>query len=148
MRPLRDRALADQGGFLVIWLLGLCLLLLALGGVSLDLWRVFSQRQALSGLVDAAALSGASGLDQAAARQGIVRLDPSDASSRALSSVAAQPDQGSLVSSSLQVTVAPDGSEITVGATGRVHLTLLGLLAGSGPIDVHVRSTALARRSG
>ena len=55
----------DDRGFLTIWLLGLCLLLLVLGGVSLDLWRVFSERQALAGLADSAALAGAGGLDPA-----------------------------------------------------------------------------------
>lgn len=128
-------------------MLGLCLLLLGLGGVSVDLWRVFSQRQALTGVVDAAALAGASGLDPAAARLGIVRLDPTDAANRASRSVATQPGTGSLVSSSLNIEVSPDGSEITVSANGHVHLTLLGLLAGDTPIAFHVSSTAAAQRS-
>jgi Flp pilus assembly protein TadG len=139
--------LRSERGFLTLWLLGLCLLLLGLGGVSVDLWRVFSERQALSGLVDAAALAGASGIDPVAARQGIVRLDPTDASNRATASAAAQPDAGSLVSSSLNIEISPDGSEITVSANGQVHLTLLGLLAGGAPIAFHVSSTAAAQRS-
>ena len=139
--------LRGEGGFLTLWILGLCLLILALGGVSLDLWRVFSQRQALAGLVDAASLAGASGIDPAAARAGVVRLDPADATARAEASVAGQPDTGSLVVSSLVVQVAPDGSAITVSAEGSVHLTLLGLLAGARPIGFHVASTASARRS-
>ncbi|HMC08096.1 MAG TPA: pilus assembly protein TadG-related protein, partial [Actinomycetota bacterium] len=76
-----------DGGFLTIWMLGLCLLLLVLGGVSLDLWRAFSQRQALAGLADAAALAGASGIDRAAARRGVIRLDPAEATSLANRSI-------------------------------------------------------------
>src|SRR5882672_9003326 len=84
-------------GLLTIWLLGLCLLLLVLGGVSLDLWRVFSERQALAGLADSAALAGAGGLDLDAARRGLVRLDAADATGRAQASITAQADKGSLV---------------------------------------------------
>ncbi|GAC1364622.1 MAG: hypothetical protein NVSMB32_07330 [Actinomycetota bacterium] len=136
---------SSDHGFLTMWLLGLCLLLLALGGISVDLWRVFAQRQALAGLVDAAALAGASGIDQAAARGGQLRLDRADATSRAQRSIASQVDQGSLVSSTIDV--APDGSKITVSAMGSVHLSLLGLLAGTMPVDIHVSSTAAAQRS-
>ena len=41
MNRQRGSVRRDDRGFLSIWLLGLCLLLLVLGGVSLDLWRVF-----------------------------------------------------------------------------------------------------------
>ncbi|MFI5372728.1 MAG: pilus assembly protein TadG-related protein, partial [Candidatus Eisenbacteria bacterium] len=47
-------------GTVTLWLLGLCLLLFALGGISLDLWRSFSERRALVATADAAALAGAS----------------------------------------------------------------------------------------
>ena len=144
-RPRSMRRPRPDGGFLTIWMLGLCLLLLVLGGVSLDLWRAFSQRQALAGLADAAALAGASGIDRAAARRGVIRLDPAEATSLANRSIEGQADRGSLVSSN--VTVSQDGSEVTVSADGRVLLTLLRLVSGQGPIAVHVSSTALARRS-
>ena len=113
--------------------------------MSLDLWRAFSQRQALAGLADAAALAGASGIDRAAARRGVIRLDPAEATSLANRSIEGQADRGSLVSSN--VTVSQDGSEVTVSADGRVLLTLLRLVSGQGPIAVHVSSTALAGRS-
>ena len=43
----------------------LCLVLFALGGISLDLWRAFSERRALAATADAAALAGASAVDEA-----------------------------------------------------------------------------------
>ena len=86
-RPRSMRRPRPDGGFLTIWMLGLCLLLLVLGGASLDLWRAFSQRQALAGLADAAALAGASGIDRAAARRGVIRLDPAEATSLANRSI-------------------------------------------------------------
>ena len=134
----------DERGFLTIWLLGLCLLLLVLGGVSLDLWRVFSERQALAGLADSA---GAAGLDLDAARRGLVQLDLADAAGRARASIAAQADKGSLVLSSVNIVVGQDRSEVTVSADGQVHLLLLRLLLGDRPVSLHVSSTAAARSS-
>jgi Flp pilus assembly protein TadG len=137
----------DDRGFLTIWLLGLCLLLLVLGGVSLDLWRVFSERQALAGLADSASLAGAAGLDLDAARRGLVQLDPTDAARRAQASIAGQTDKGSLVISSVKIVVVQNPSEVTVSADGQVHLTLLRLLLGDRPVILHVSSTAAARSS-
>ncbi|TMK49727.1 MAG: hypothetical protein E6G66_08530 [Actinobacteria bacterium] len=146
-RDQRGGGRRDDLGFLTIWLLGLCLLLLVLGGVSLDLWRVFSERQALAGLADSASLAGAAGLDLDAARRGLVRLDPADAAGRARASIAAQADKGSLVLSSVNIVVRQDRSEVTVSADGQVHLILLRLLLGDRPVSLQVSSTAVARSS-
>lgn len=145
----QDRATLSHGeaGFLTVWMIGLCILLLGLGGMSLDLWRVFSERQDLVGLTDAAAVAGASGIDQSAARAGTIRLDPILATTMARASIAGQPDRGALVNSSLSIVVSPDGSEITVSAEGRTSLTLLRLLSGQGAVTFHVTSDAAARRS-
>jgi hypothetical protein len=75
-----------------------------------------------------------------------VRLDPALAAGLATRSISSQVDRGSLVSSSVIVTVAQDGSEVTVSADGRIELTLLRLLA-RGPLVAHVSSTAAARKS-
>jgi Flp pilus assembly protein TadG len=146
-RRLEGRLGGDDRGFLTIWLLGLCLLLLVLGGVSLDLWRVFSERQALAGLADSASLAGAGGLDLDAARRGLVQLDPTDAAGRAQAAIAGQADRGSLVISSVKIVVGQNRTEVTVSADGRVHLTLLSLLLGDRPVTLHVSSTAAARSS-
>ena len=147
MNRQRGSVRRDDRGFLSIWLLGLCLLLLVLGGVSLDLWRVFSERQALAGLADSASLAGAAGLDLDAARRGLVQLDLADAAGRARASIAAQADKGSLVLSSVNIVVGQDRSEVTVSADGQVHLLLLRLLLGDRPVSLHVSSTAAARSS-
>lgn len=140
-----SRLRGAEGGFLTIWLLGLCFLLLALGGVSLDLWHVFAARQELAGIADAAALAGASGLDQAAARGGTVVLDQPDAERLAALSVAAQPDRSALVS--WRLSVSPDGQEVTVVADGRASLTLLRLLSGQAGVTFHVSSSAAVHRA-
>lgn len=135
----------DERGFLTIWLLGLCLILLALGGVSLDLWRAFSERQALAGVADAGALAGAAGLDVDALRQGAVLIDPADAERRVGAAVAGQVDKGGLVG--WRAVIAPDRTSITVTADGVVHLTLLRLLLGDRPLNLRASSTATARGS-
>lgn len=139
------RRARDERGFLTIWLLGLCLILLVLGGVSLDLWRAFSDRQALAGVADAGALAGAAGLDVDAARRGAALLDPADAQRRAEAAIAGQVDSGGLVG--WRFVIAPDRTSITVTADGLVHLTLLRLLLGDRPLALHASSTATARGS-
>lgn len=58
MTPARDEA-----GTITLWMLGLCVVLLFLGGLSIDLWRAFSERRDLAGAVDSAAIAGASAID-------------------------------------------------------------------------------------
>jgi Flp pilus assembly protein TadG len=55
-----------EAGTITLWMLGLCLMLFLLGGISLDLWRAFSERRSLAATADAAAVAGASALDEAA----------------------------------------------------------------------------------
>lgn len=141
MRRLR----AAEGGFLTIWMLGLCFLLLGLGGVSLDLWHAFAARQQLEGIADAAALAGASGIDPVAAQKGQVALDQRDASRLAALSVAAQPDRSALVS--WQPKVSNDKTEVTVVVYGHASLTLLRLFSGQADVVLHVSSSAAVRRT-
>jgi len=84
----------SESGTITLWMLGLCLMLFLLGGISLDLWRAFSERRALAATADAAAVAGASALDEGAYRStGVVRLVPADAQRRAQASLADQLDR-------------------------------------------------------
>lgn len=140
---------AEEEGMVVLWLLGIGISILMLGGLSVDLWRVFSDRRALVGVADAAAFAGASGLDLDAFRSGSgIRLDPAAANDLAYASLRSQADTPGLdlASAPPVVTVAPDGSSVTVRLRGRVELTLLRLMApGRDAIDVEVTSTAEPR---
>jgi len=53
----------EQGGFFTIWVLGLCVVLLFIGGLSLDLWNGFSQRRQLEEIADGATVAGGSQID-------------------------------------------------------------------------------------
>lgn len=141
----RARALpaADDTGSVTLWMLGCCLLVLALGGVSLDLWRAFSERRAVAATADAAALAAASAIDEDRYRStNDLALVPDVAEARARASLHAQLDTAAVRSS--DVSVARDRATVTV--RGHVGFTLLRLF-GAGGFDVEVTSTATPARS-
>lgn len=121
----RWRELRGDEGTLVLWFLGLCVLLMTLSGLSLDLWRGFSERRALVAIADAAAFAGASGIDELHFRAtGEVRLDPQRARDLAARSIAAQSDDRSVSGTAVRV----EPGSVTVSVAGAVPLTLLRLL--------------------
>lgn len=136
---MRGMSRADARGSVTVWLLGLSLLLMPLGGLALDLSRSFSERRALASAADAAALAGGGALDEARYRRdGTVALDPVLAEQWARGSLAAQLDTAALRSA----TVRADTDQVTVILQGSVDLTLLRLLEGGAPFTVRVSATA------
>ncbi len=133
-----------EAGTITIWILGLCLMLFLLGGISLDLWRAFSERRALAAAADAAAIAGASALDEAAYREaGVVRLVPADAERRATASLAGQIDRRAFRGSNVR---ADDGA-VVVEVTGNVDFSLLQLLSPGDSFDITVRAVARPQAS-
>lgn len=135
--------MSRERGTTTFWLLGLCLMLFALGGISLDLWRSFSSRRALAASADAAALAGASAIDEDRYRAtGALVLLPTLAERRARTNLSTQLDTAAVRG------VDVDASEraVTVVVRGNVAFSLLGLL-GRGDFDVEVSATAVPRRS-
>lgn len=130
---------------MTLWVLGLCVMLLFVGGLAIDLWRAFSERLALANMVDAAAVTGSNGVDTDHFRQtGEIRLDPALAEQMARDSLDSQVDRRSLVAASARATT----DEVTVTATGRVDFTLLRIfMDDQDPLTVTVSATADPRRS-
>ncbi len=121
MLPART---GSQSGSVTFWMLGLAVIVLALGGLSLDLWRVFLERRELAGVVDSAAIAGASAIDENAFRgSGEVRVDPGQAVRAACTYLRAHSDPPA---SCAGIRVSPTGVEVT--ASRHVELTLLNLL--------------------
>lgn len=135
----------DQRGSITLWVLGLCMMMVFIGGISLDLWRAFSERRALAGVVDAAAVAGSNGIDVPYFRAtSQLRLDPPLAERLAGENLAAQSDTRALVDADALATTA----EVTVTAKGRVDFTLLRVfMPAEEPFAVTVRATADPRRS-
>ena len=133
-----------ERGTITLWVLGLCLMMLLLGGISLDLWRAFSERRALASAADAAALAGSAALDEAAFRRhGVVQLDPIEAERRARSSLQSQFDVEAL----RDVDVVVSATTVRVEVTGRVDFTLLSLADPGDPLEIRVAATAQPTRS-
>ena len=133
-----------ESGTITLWMLGLCLMLFLLGGISLDLWRAFSERRSLAASADAAAVAGASALDEAAYRStGAVRLVPADAQRRARASLADQLDRRALRDARVDAT--EDTVIVTVG--GSVDFSLLQIVAPGDEFAITVHATARPQAS-
>jgi Flp pilus assembly protein TadG len=125
-------------------MLGLCLMLFLLGGVSLDLWRAFSERRSLAATADAAAVAGASALDEAAYRStGAVRLVPADARRRAQASLADQLDRRALRDARVDATE----EEVSVVVGGAVDFSLLQIASPGDEFAITVHATARPQAS-
>ncbi len=121
---MRPPTAGGESGSVTFWMLGLALVVLALGGLSLDLWRVFLERRELAGVVDSAAVAGASAIDETAFRtRGEVRLDPNKAVRAACTYLRAHSDPPASCSA---IRASHLGIEVT--ASRQVELTLLNLL--------------------
>lgn len=141
---MTGRPVAGDRGSLTLWMVGLCVALLFVGGISLDLWRVFSERRSLAGIVDAAAVAGASGVDVAEFRaSGAVVLDPALAERLSAASLARQTDTRSLTGVGIDAT--PDA--VTVTGTGVVEPTLLTILVPADAFTIEVSAHVEPRRS-
>lgn len=135
----------EEQGTITLLMLGLCVMMLFIGGIAFDLWRAFSEHRALASIADAAAVAGANGIDTSQFRStGQVRLDPALGEAMAWDDLKRQTDVRSLVNAD----VAATATEVRVQTTGRVHFTLLRIfLSGQDPFTVTATATAEPRRS-
>jgi Flp pilus assembly protein TadG len=133
-----------ESGTTTLWMVGLCLMLFLLGGISLDLWRAFSERRSLAATADAAAVAGASALDEAAYRSsGAVRLVPADARRRAEASLADQLDRRALRDARVDATE----EEVRIVVGGSVAFSLLQMVAPGDEFAITVHATARPQAS-
>lgn len=133
-----------ERGAVTLWVLGLCMMMLFIGGIALDLWRGFSERRALASMADAAAVAGANGIDVDYFREtSQLRLDPVLAEQLALQNLAAQRDTRAVEGFDVSATT----TEITVRTTGTVEFTLLRVFMDDDPFTITVSATADPRRS-
>jgi Flp pilus assembly protein TadG len=136
----------SERGSITFWVLGLSIAVLFLGGMSVDLWRVMSDRRELAAVADSAAAAAASAIDVDHWRDtGEIRL-LSDGAIDLAQRVVAQHGVAGDLSDPVGVTVAGDSVQVTM--TREVELTLLRILStGDDPLVVRVISTARAAPS-
>jgi Flp pilus assembly protein TadG len=137
----RDRPTAhelDERGTITLWVLGLSIALLFLGGLSLDLWRAVAERRQLSSMADSAATAAANGVDLDALRAGTLRLDPVRARAIALASLDEDPHRAAL--DAVDVEIA--GNRVTVSLRDHVNFSLLGIFMGGEQFEIAVHASA------
>lgn len=135
--PARD----DRGDAMVVWCLLLAIMLLPLGGLSIDLWHGIAVQRQLQAAAEDAATAGASGIDVARYRQdGCVALDQPEAVSLAQANLSAQQGLGPLSAVSIEVGAARQ--DISVSLSRQVRLTLLTLVEGGRPLVVSATATS------
>ena len=136
----------SERGSITFWVLGLSIAVLFLGGISVDLWRVMSDRRELAAVADSAAAAGASAIDVDHWRDtGEIRL-LNDGAIDLVQRIVAQHGFAGDLSGPIGVTVAGDSVQVTM--TREVELTLLRILStGDDPLVVRVISTARAAPS-
>ncbi len=137
----RAGARPDERGTITLWVLGLSIALLFLGGLSLDLWRAVAERRQLSSRADSAATAAANGIDVGALRSGTLRIDPARARTLALASLDGDP----LGSALDAVDVEIDGNRVTVSLRDHVEFSLLGIFMGGRHFDIAVHGVAEPR---
>jgi Putative Flp pilus-assembly TadE/G-like len=136
-----NRASDERGEAMVVWCLGLAILLLPLGGLSVDLWHGIAVQRQLQSAADDAADAGASGIDTGSYRQtGCLVLAPGLAEAMASENLALQVGLGPLRDET--IAVSPNGQEITVVLTESVHLTLMALVEGGKTLTVTATATS------
>ena len=127
-----------ERGTVTLFVLGLCVALLFLGGVSLDLWRAVAARRELSALADSSAAAGANGIDEDALRRGALQLDPDRARALAYSALASTGRLASLDGVRIDVR----GNRVIVTLRDQVNFSLLGIFLGGGHFEIEVHSSA------
>lgn len=131
--------MSGERGTITLWLLGLAVSMLFLGGLSLDLWRAFEVRRSLAVVVDAAGVAGASALDTERFRAaGQVALDPQAARAAAWARLGAAAGR-------FEVDASPEA--VVVTGQRDVPLTLTRALLPGDPLTVRVEATVRPIRS-
>lgn len=139
-----------ERGSVTIWILALSMVLMVLGGLSIDLWRVLAERRLLAATADAAAVAAVSAIDLSLYRDPTViptavdepvRLDPVAAEQRALESIRRN---GVRLSANPRIGFEDGDTRIVVQVENRIEFGLLRLLAGEFDDGFTVRAGAEA----
>jgi hypothetical protein len=125
-----------ERGTVTIWVLGLCVALMFLGGLGTDLWHAIAVRRQLSSAADGAAIAGANGIDEPALRAGQLQLDPERARALAADAIRASDLPRA------DATVDVEGNQVRVALEARVDFTLLGIFMRGDAFTVRVRAAA------
>jgi hypothetical protein len=128
----------DQRGMITLWVLGLTVAVLFLGGLGVDLWHAIAARREVSLMADTAATAGANGLDESALRGGRLRLDADRVRAQVAAQLAQYPASARITGEDVSV----DGIRVTVVLRERVRFSLLGIFMPGEQFVVQAGATA------
>lgn len=140
----RLRALNEQG-FLTIYVLGLCMCMFFIGGISVDMWRGFTERRDLASIADAATVAAASQIDLDAfkARPSVLRLDATAARNRANAYVDSATAAEGIELSSREIDIV--NGQVQIALSSKLDLTLTRLFSPGTDYTITVQSAAEPR---
>jgi len=130
-----------ESGFITLWVLGLTVALLFLGGLGVDLWRAIAVRREVSAMADAAASAGANGLNESALRGGRLELDDARVHQLAAEELAEYPAARRLDAAA----VTTNDTQVTVVLREHVDFSLLGIFMPGDRFVVQATATAEPR---
>jgi len=143
MRRLRH----EEGGFSApVMVLIMAMMVLFIGGISIDLWRVIADHREVSGLADGAAIAGATAVDIVAFEADPTAdpiLDRAAATQRVCQYMRDHEGVTACPSATLTVAFAPDLTAIEVSFQREVPLTFLRIVEVGGADPIVVYSEAL-----
>jgi len=144
---MTSRLVRDERGFSApIMVLMMAMMVLFIGGISIDLWRVIADHREVSGLADGAAIAGATAVDIAAYEADPTAdpiLDQGLAVQRVCQYMADHGGVTDCPSQTLTVEFAPDLTAIEVSFQREVALTFLRIVEVGGADPIVVYSDAL-----
>lgn len=128
----------SERGSITLWMVGLVMVVFAVGGLAIDLWRGLAAHREVAAVVDSAAIAAGSGIDELAWRTtGELSLDPAR-----VDQLVAAVGAGSGGAVTLRVSVAGDGSTASVQGATTVDLSLLEILT-DGPLEITARAAVV-----
>jgi hypothetical protein len=139
----RGRGRGGDEGMITLWVLGVALMIMFVGWLSVSLWTGSAQRRQLAAAADQAAQAGATALDVTTFRaSGVRQLDPGSAEQRALDSLADQHIEHLLTRYRVEATA----ERVVVTLDGEVDVGLLRIFdVDDDPIIVHVTAVGYPR---
>lgn len=138
---VQQESRSNERGTATLFVLGLCVAVMFLGGIGLDLWRTIAVRRELSAMADATATAAADGIDEGALRAGTLQLDPARARQLATDTLAGYSRTPSLD----DVRVEVQGNRVVVVLRDDVPFSLLRVFLGAQRFEVQVQATAEPR---
>lgn len=141
-----SRLRRNEAGFSApIMILIMGMMVMVIGGISVDLWRIIADHREVTGLADGAAVAGATAVDVAAFEADPTAdpiLDPGLAVQRVCDYMRRQADVSNCPSPTLSIDIAADLTGLEVTFQRDVELTLLRVVevGGADPITVGASS--------